>query len=127
MTFVGLDGALDTSLFVMADEVSRRPRDALSRKALEDVGNHDRDGGLVMRLQLVLVLRLQQFFLHVEVEIDFLVTLELHHQEGIPGLTLSQRGIQTNGNKSVHIVRLRQNHELLDGVELNLVVIRFAA
>lgn len=59
-----------------------------------------------MRLEFVLVFGLEELFLHVQVEIDFLVAFELHDQEGVPCLALSQRRIQSNGDECVHIVGL---------------------
>ena len=90
MSFVGLDGALDTRLFMMTDEVARWPGNALSTKALEDVRHNSRNWRFIVRLQLVLVLVLQQVSLHVEVKIDLLVALELHNKEWVSCLTLSE-------------------------------------
>lgn len=80
-----------------------------------------------MRFQLVLVLALKLVLVKVEVNSDFLVLLELHHNEGVSRLTLTQGRIQTHNKHVVHLVRLWKDHELLDGFVLNLVVVGFAS
>ena len=127
MTLVGLDGTLDSRLLVVADEVARRPGDALPTESPEDICYHCSNGRFIVRLKLVLVLVLQKVSLHVEVEINFLVALELHHEERITRLSLAKWRIETDGDQSVHVVGFWQNHELLDRVELDLVVVCFTA
>lgn len=127
VTLVGLDGTLDTRLLVMANEVARRPGDALPAESPEDICHNCSNGGFVVRLKLVLVLVLQEVPLHVEVEVNFLIALELHHEERVTRLTLAEGRIQTDGDQGVHVVGFRQDHKLLDRIELDLVVVCFTA
>jgi len=56
MTLVGLDGALDARLLMMADEVARWTGNALATESSEDVCNNNSYWRFVVSLQLVLVL-----------------------------------------------------------------------
>jgi hypothetical protein len=82
---------------------------------------------LVVRLQLILVLAVELLLRQVEIQSDLLVLLELHDQEGVPRLTLSERRIQPDAEHEVEVVRFGQNHELLDGLVLDLVVVRLTS
>ena len=98
------------------------------------------DGLFVARLQLVLVAALQQItgkilvhdhrfvermhsLSHVQLQADLIVQFQLHNQERIPGLTLSQRRVKTQNDKSVGVVILRKQEELLDGGILDFIVV----
>ncbi len=63
---------------------------------------------------------------HVEIELNLVITFELHDQERITRLALSQRWIQTDGDEGMRLIGLRQQHKLLDRVILDLVVVRLA-
>lgn len=80
-----------------------------------------------MGVELVLVLALKRGLVEVQVDCDFLIFFELHDDERISRLTLAQRRVETNTQHAVHLVRLGENHEFLDGVELDLVVVCFTA
>lgn len=80
----------------------------------------------VVGLQLVLVFAVELFFGQVEIQCDLFVLLELHDDKGVARLALSQWGIQANAEHEVEIVRLRQHHEFLDCVVLDLVVVCLA-
>jgi hypothetical protein len=84
-------------------------------------------GLLVVGLQLVLVLAVELLFRQVEIQRDLLVLLELHDDKRIAGLTLPERRIQPDAEHEVGVVGLRENHELLDGLVLDLVVVCLAA
>src|SRR3569833_1020052 len=84
------------------------------------------DGLFVVGHQLVLVLALQLLFAEVEVQCDLLVALELHDDEGIPRLALPQRGVEADAEHKMKLVGLGKYHELLDGLVLDLVVVRLA-
>lgn len=127
VTFVGLDRTLDTRLLVMTDEVARWSGDTLSTETPEDIGYNCSNGSFVVWLQLILVLVFQQVALHVEIKVDLFIALELHDEEWVSRLTLSEGRIQTNRDERVHVVWFWQNHKLLDRIELYLVVVCFTA
>lgn len=79
-----------------------------------------------MRLQLVLVLRLELLLGNVEVESNLFIRLELHDDEWVARLALAQRGVETDAEHAMHIIGLRKHHELLDCVVLYLVVVGLA-
>lgn len=81
---------------------------------------------LVVRLQLVLILALELFLLKIQVNGDLFVLLELHDDEGVPGLTLAQGWVEANNEHAMHLIWLRKHHKLLDGLVLNLVVVGLA-
>lgn len=107
-------------------KVLRGCRNLLVGQALEDVRDNLVYWLLVMRLQPVLVLAVELLFREVEVQGHLLVLLELHDKEGIPGLTLTERRIQADTKHEVGIVGFREDHEFLDGLVLDLVVVRLA-
>ena len=77
-----------------------------------------------MRYKFSIISLLHELLGHIEINRNLLVLLELHDQEWISRLTLSERGIESNTDHEVQLVWLWQNHELLDVVILNLVVVR---
>ena len=80
-----------------------------------------------MGVELVLVLALECSLVEVQVDCDFFVLFELHDNERVSRLTLAQRRVETDTQHAVHLVGLRKNHEFLDGVVLDLVVVCFTA
>lgn len=62
----------------------------------ENLGNNLVHGFLVMCLEFAIVLLLASLLAHVEINGALIALLKLHHNKRIPGLTLSQRRIQTN-------------------------------
>lgn len=99
---------------------------------------------LITRLQLVLVASLHQFtayhvrkpggentvehhlLCHVKLKANFFVQLQLHNQEWVPSLALSQRGVESKNNERMCIVILGKQEEFLDRRVLNLVIVGFA-
>jgi hypothetical protein len=77
--------------------------------------------------ELAVVFFLEKLIRHVKINRDFLVLLELHDQKWISGLPLSEWWIKADTNHEMQLVRLWQNHELLDVLILNLVVVGLAA
>lgn len=63
---------------------------------------------------------------HVEFQANLLVQLQLHDQERIPRLTLTQRRVKTKHDKRVSVVILWEQKELFDGGVLDLVVVSLA-
>ena len=127
VSLVGLDGALDAGLLVVAAEILRGRHDLLAAQGSEDGGHGGVDGGLVVHLQLVLVVALQHLGRHVEVDGDFLLALELHDDEGVAGLALAEGRVQADGDEVVDVVRFGEEHEFFNVVVLDLVVVRLAA
>lgn len=79
-----------------------------------------------MTLQLILVLAVKLLIRDVQIQCDLLVVLKLHNQEWVPGLALSERRIQPDTEHAVHLVRLGEDHKLLDMVVLDLVIVCLA-
>ena len=101
--------------------------DLLVRQSFEDIRDNLVERQLIVRLQLVLVLPLQLLLSEVQIQRSLLVLLELHYDERVPSLALSERWVEPDAEHEMKFVRLGQYHELLDGFELDLVVIRLAA
>lgn len=112
---------------VVADEIFGRHDDLLAGQPPEDFGHHLVNGLLVVWLQLILVLGVQQILGHVELKADLFVQLQLHHQEGVAGLTLAQWRVKTQDNECVSVVILREQEELFDGGVLDFVVVGLPA
>lgn len=106
-------------------EVLRRCGDLLVGQSSEDVGDDLVKRLLVVRLQTVLVALVYLLLGEVEINSDLLILLELHDDEGVSRLTLTKRRVQANDQENVCLVGLGQNHELLDGIVLNLVIVGF--
>jgi hypothetical protein len=85
------------------------------------------EGFLVVRLELVLVLALELVLVEVQINCDLFVFLKLHHNKRVSRLTLAQRWIKTHDKHVVYLIWLRKDHELLDGLVLDLVVVCFAS
>lgn len=83
-------------------------------------------GLLIVRLKLVLILALELIFVQVQVDCHLFVLLELHYDEWVSSLTLTQRRIEANYQHVVNFIWFGQNHKLLDGIVLNLVVVRLS-
>lgn len=60
---------------------------------------------------------------HIEIYYNLLITLELHNEERIPGLSLAKRWIKANSDKSMEFIRFGQKHEFLDRLVLDLIVV----
>ena len=60
---------------------------------------------------------------HIEIYYHLLITLELHNEERIPGLSLAKRWIKANSDKSMEFIRFGQKHEFFDRLVLDLVVV----
>lgn len=110
----------------MRDKVLGRGRNLLVTETTENLGHNLVERLLVVRLKLVLVLLLELFLVEVEVNGNLLVLLKLHDNEGVASLTLAQRWIETNDKHVVDLVGLGKHHELLDGLVLDLVVVRLS-
>lgn len=93
----------------------------------EDLGNNLVHGFLVVCLEFAIILLLTSLLAHVKVNGALVILLKLHHNERIPGLTLSQRRVQPNNKQEMQIVGFGEDHEFLDRLVLNLVVVGFAA
>lgn len=106
-------------------EVLRRCGDLLVGQSSKDVGDDLVKRLLVVRLQTVLVPFVYLLLGEVEINSDLLILLELHDDEGVSRLTLAKRRIQANDQKNVCLVGLGKNHELLDGIVLDLVIVGF--
>lgn len=110
----------------MRDKVLGRGRNLLVAEATENFGHNLVERLLVVRLELVLILLLELLLVKVEVNGDLLVLFKLHHNERVAGLALAQRWIEANDKHVVNLVGLGKHHELLDGLVLDLVVVRLA-
>lgn len=64
---------------------------------------------------------------HVHINDNLFFAFELHHKEGIAGLTLAQGWIEADSDQGMKLVGFRKQHELLDGLVLYLVVIGLSA
>lgn len=84
-------------------------------------------GLFVVRLKLILILALELILVKVKINCDLLVFLKLHDNERVPCLALTQRRVETHDKHVMHLVGLRKYHKLLDGLILNLVVVRLAS
>lgn len=97
----------------------------------------------VAGLQLVFVLGIEEFtrnmsmyrsnlnaerhsLCHVKFETDFIIQLQLHNKEGVPGLTLSERRVKPQNDECMGIIILGKQEEFLDRAILNLVVVCLA-
>lgn len=105
-------------------EVLGRRCDLLVGKSSEDVGDDLVERLLVVRLKSVLVPLVYLLLGEVKINRHLLVFLELHDDERVSCLTLAQGRVQANAKKHVGLVWFGKHHKLLDGVVLDLVVVR---
>lgn len=98
--------------------------DLLVSKSSEDVGDDLVKRLLVVRLESVLVPLVYLLLGEVEIDRHLLVLLELHDDKRVSCLTLAQGRVQANAKKHMGLIWLGKHHKLLDGVVLDLVVIR---
>ena len=125
--FAGFDAALYARLAMMGREVLRRGGDAFVGEAAEDGGDDGMLSGFVFRLQAAGVFGREGLFGEVEFDDDFFFIFELHDEERVASLALSERGVEANDDKGVDVVRFGEQQEFLDGGKLDLVVVGFAA
>jgi hypothetical protein len=124
VAFIRFEGALDTRLLMVANEVLGRYRDLLAGQALENIRDDTVGWILVVHLQPVAVFLLQGGWSYVQVEVHILFLLKLHHQERVLGLALSQRRFESYHDQAVDFIGLLKQEKLLNVLKLNLVVIR---
>lgn len=105
-------------------EVLGRCCDLFVGKSSENVGDDLVERLLVVRLKSVLVPLVYLLLGEVKINRHLLVLLELHDDERVSCLTLAQGRVQANAKKHVGLVWLGKHHKLLDGVVLDLVVVR---
>ena len=104
-----------------------RRRNLLVGQALEDVRDDLVQGLFVVGLQLVLVFAVELLVRQIEIERNLLVLLELHDQEWISGLTLTEGGVKSDNQEAVQVVGFGEHHEFFDGFVLDFVIVCFAA
>ena len=98
----------------------------LSSQASKDLRYNLMQWLLIMRVESAIVLLLQKLLCHIQVDCHFLILLELHDQERISRLSLSQRRVEANADHMVKVVGLGKNHEFLNIVVLDFVIVCLA-